>query len=285
MIEKHPFGRTGHLSSRILFGGAALGACDQAEADAALERARARGVNHIDTAASYGESEVRVGAWLRGSSEGLFIATKTGERTYEGARDQFRDSLRRLGLARVDLLQLHNLVDPEQWEVALGPGGALEAAIEAREAGLVRFIGVTGHGTTAPVMHRRSLERFDFDSVLLPYNYVMMQNPQYRDDFETLAALCNERNVAVQTIKSIARGPWGDKAQTRRTWYEPLEEQDAIDRAVHWVLSRPGVFLNMVGDTNLQPKVLDAAEHFSAAPPDEQMAQEVSGRGITPLFT
>ncbi len=285
MIPTHPFGRTGHESARVLFGGAALGACAQAEADAALERARAHGINHIDTARGYGESEVRIGAWLQGSSEGLFIATKTRERTYAAAREQIRDSLRRLGLPRVDLLQLHNLVEPEEWEVALGPDGALRAAVEAREEGLVRFIGVTGHGLQAPAMHLRSLERFDFDSVLVPCNYVLLQNPQYRSDFEALLAACAERDVAVQTIKSIARGPWGEgQAQTRRTWYEPLEEPAAIERAVHWVLSWPGVFLNMVGDTALQPHVLAAAASFQAAPP-EALLQDDLAAGITPLFT
>jgi predicted aldo/keto reductase-like oxidoreductase len=215
----------------------------------------------------------------------FFLATKTDERTYREARDQFHRSLERLRVEQVDLLQLHNLVDVEEWEVAMGPGGALEAAIEAREQGLTRFIGVTGHGLTAPAMHKRSLEHFDFDSVLLPYNYVVMQNPQYAADFEALVALCQERNVAVQTIKSVARGPWGNKTRIRTTWYEPLESQAAIDVAVHWVLGRAGVFLNTVGDIHLLSKVLDAADRFQTISPEQKMKELVTKQKIVPLFT
>jgi predicted aldo/keto reductase-like oxidoreductase len=166
----------------------------------------------------------------------------------------------------------------------MGPGGALEAFIEAREKGLTRYLGVTGHEVTVAAMHMRSLERFDFDSVLLPLNYPTMQNPQYAADFEALLNLCQDRNVAVQTIKSITRGPWGDKAQTAATWYEPLVDQDAIDLAVHWVLGRPGVFLNTVGDIHLLPMVLDAASRFQRSPSDGEMEQAVSEIGLTPLF-
>jgi predicted aldo/keto reductase-like oxidoreductase len=165
-----------------------------------------------------------------------------------------------------------------------GAWGALEALIEARDQGLVRFIGVTGHGVTVAAMHKRSLERYDFDSVLLPYNYVIMQNPQYAADFEDLVVLCQQRNVAIQTIKSITRGPWGDKRQTRAVWYEPLEDQADIDKAVHWVLRRPGFFLNTVGDIYLLPKVLDAASRFETAPPDAEMEELMVKADMTPLF-
>jgi len=285
MIEKQPFGRTGHISTRTLFGAAALGPVTQAEADRTLEVLLEYGVNHIDTAASYGDAELRIGPWMDRYRQHFFLATKTGERTYQQAREEFRRSLERLRVDQVDLLQLHNLVDPQEWEVAMGPSGALEAATEAREERLVRFIGVTGHGVTAPAMHRRSLERFDFDSVLLPYNYLMMQNPQYAADFEALMALCQERNVAVQTIKSIARGPWGDKPRTRNTWYEPLEEQADIDRVVHWVLNRPGMFLNTVGDVHVLPSVLEAASRFQTAPSDEEMEELVARLGMKPLWS
>ena len=284
MIEKQPFGRTGHISTRTLFGAAALGPVTQAEADRTLEVLLEYGVNHIDTAASYGDAELRIGPWMDRYRQHFFLATKTGERTYQQAREEFRRSLERLRVDQVDLLQLHNLVDPQEWEVAMGPSGALEAATEAREERLVRFIGVTGHGVTAPAMHRRSLERFDFDSVLLPYNYLMMQNPQYAADFEALMALCQERNVAVQTIKSIARGPWGDKPRTRNTWYEPLEEQADIDRVVHWVLNRPGMFLNTVGDVHVLPSVLEAASRFQTAPSEEEMEELVARLGMKPLW-
>ena len=285
MIEKIPFGRTGHLSTRTLFGAAALSQVTQDEADRTLEVLLQYGVNHIDTAASYGDAELRIGPWMDEHRSRFFLATKTGERTYEKARDEIQRSLERLQVDQIDLLQLHNLVEPEEWDLALGPGGALEAAVEARRQGLVRFIGVTGHGTTVAAMHKRALERFDFDSVLLPYSYPMMQNPEYAADFESLLALCRERNMAVQTIKSITRGPWGDKPRNRATWYEPLEDQTEIDQAVHWVLSRPGLFLNTVGDVHLLPKVLDSADRSEAAQAREQIEAEVAKIDMKPLFT
>src|SRR5436190_2273448 len=193
MIEKRVFGRTGHLSSATLFGGAALGNVTQAQAERTLDSLLEYGVNHIDTANSYGESEKRIGPWLAGHRQEFFLATKTGDRTYQGAREHLARSLDLLHTDHIDLWQLHHLVEPQEWVVAMGPGGALEALVAAKAEGRVRFLGVTGHGVTIPAMHRRSLERYDFDSVLLPYNFVMMQNPQYAADFETLMAMCRER--------------------------------------------------------------------------------------------
>ena len=193
--------------------------------------------------------------------------------------------MERLKVAQVDLLQLHNLVDPHEWETALGAGGALEAAIEARELGLVRFIGITGHGLTVAAMHRRALERFDFDSVLLPFSYVMAQNEQYRRDFLSLTGICQSRNVAVQTIKSIVHTPWGDHTPDRATWYRPLEEQADIDRAVHWVMGHAGLFLNSAGDVHLLPRVLDAANRFAVPPTDGEMQAQVDKLGMQPLFS
>jgi aryl-alcohol dehydrogenase-like predicted oxidoreductase len=284
MITTQPFGRTGHISTRTLFGAAALSRVTQAEADRTLEGLLAYGVNHIDTAASYGDSELRMGPWLKQHRRNFFLATKTGQRTYQGAWDELQRSLDRLQVDSVDLWQLHNLVEPPEWEMAMGPGGALEAFIKAREQGLARFLGVTGHGVTSAAMHSRSLERFDFDSVLLPYNYVMMQNPPYAADFEKLMATCQKRKVAVQTIKSITRAPWGDKERTRNTWYEPFEAQADIDRAVHWVLSRPGVFLNTAGDIHLLPKVLDAASRFETGPTEAEMQTAADRLKMAPLF-
>ena len=284
MIKKQPLGRTGHMSTRTLFGAAALSQVTQAEADCTLEVLLEYSVNHIDTAASYGEAELRIGPWMERYRQRFFLATKTEQRTYQGAWDELRRSLERLRVDYVDLWQMHVLVDPEDWETAMGPGGALEAFIDAREQGLVRFLGVTGHGLTVAAMHKRSLERFDFDSVLLPYNYLLMQNPQYGADFEALIAICQERNVAVQTIKSIVRRPWGDKPQTRNTWYESLEGQADVDRAVHWVLGRPGIFLNTVGNIHLLPKVLGAASRFQSAPPEEAMEEMVTKLEMAPLF-
>jgi aryl-alcohol dehydrogenase-like predicted oxidoreductase len=285
VIAKAPFGRTGHESTRTLFGAASLGSVSQSEADRTFETLFEYGVNHIDTAASYGDSELRLAPLLARHRDRFFLATKTGERDHAGAREEIRRSLDRLGVDRVDLLQLHNLVDVIEWETALREGGALEAAVEAREEGLVGYIGVTGHGLTVARMHLRSLERFPFDSVLLPYSYVQMRDELYASDFETLAAVCAERGVAVQTIKSISLAPWDGREQTAATWYEPLREQDDIDLAVHWVLGRPGVFLNTVGDVTLLPRVLDAANRYESRPADAVMDELASQRKLVPLFS
>ncbi|MBI5288195.1 MAG: aldo/keto reductase [Chloroflexi bacterium] len=284
MIPTHLFGNTGHESTRTIFGAAALWGASEEDGARALDLLIERGINHIDTAASYGRSERRVGAWMQEHRERFFLATKTNERTYETAKAQFEHSLERLQTDHVDLLQLHNLVDEAEWGTALGAGGALEFAIEARDRGMTRFIGVTGHGVTVAAMHLRSLERFPFDSVLLPYNYVMMQNAGYASDFERLSKVCVDRGIAMQTIKGITLGPWNEKEHTHGTWYEPLTDQADIDRAVHWVLGRAGVFLNTSGDLTLLPKVLDAAERFAARPSDAEMGVLVRERGMSPLF-
>ena len=285
MIAKAPFGSTGHESTRTLFGAAALGSLTQAEADPTLDLLLEHGVNHIDVAASYGDAELRLAPWLKQHRDRFFLATKTGQRDRTGAREEIRRSLDRLGVDHVDLIQLHNLVDVIEWETALREGGALEALVEARDEGLVRFIGVTGHGLTVANMHRRSLERFPFDSVLLPYSYVQMRDERYAADFETLSALCSERGVAMQTIKSIALAPWNGRAQTAATWYEPLSDPADIRLAVRWVLSRPGVFLNTAGDVGLLPHVLAAAAAGGTDPPDDKaMADLVDRRSFAPLF-
>jgi len=279
-----PFGRTGHASSRLIFGAAALAQVTQEQADRALPELLVAGVNHIDAAASYGDAELRLAPWMERHRGDFFLATKTGERSYAAARDQIRRSLERLGVERVDLLQLHNLVKEDEWEQAMGPDGALRAAIEARDAGLVRFLGVTGHGTRVPAMHLRSLARFDFDSVLLPYQPAALRDAEYARDFERLLALCAERNVAVQTIKSVARRRWPEgAAPTHSTWYEPLTDPAEIERAVHFALARPGVFVNSASDLRLLAPMIRAVRSFAArhaaatAPPPEPP-------GLEPLF-
>ena len=283
-IQKAPFGRTGHVSTRVLFGAAALSSVTQAEADRAFDVVVEAGLNHIDVAASYGEAEDRIRPWLARAPGQFFLATKTGERTADAARKELERSLERMGVDHVDLWQLHNLVDPIDWDTALSPGGAIEAAVAARDEGLVRFIGVTGHGLQVAATHRRSLERFDFDSVLLPYNFITVQDDYYSDNFEALVATCQQRNAAVQTIKSIAAGPWGERPHTRAPWYVPLEDPADIDLSVWWVLGRPGVFLNSVSDLDLLPLVLDAAARFSQRPSDEEMRALLSRRNVEPLF-
>src|SRR6201991_4732944 len=282
MIERAPFGATGHESSRVIFGAAALGNVSKAAADRTLEVILEHGINHIDVAASYGDAELRIATWLK--EHDFFVATKTGERTYAAAREEIRRSLDRLGVDHVDSIQLHNLVDVIEWETALGADGALEAAIEAREEGLVRFIGVTGHGLPVPEMHRRSLERFAFDSVLAPYNFVQMRDPRYAETFEALAAVCAERRVALQTIKSLALRRWEGRPKSAATWYEPLREQADIDLAAHWVLGRPEAFLLTTGDVEILPRLLDAAERFDHRPSDEEMEGLGAPSGAPPLF-
>jgi aryl-alcohol dehydrogenase-like predicted oxidoreductase len=286
MIPRAPFGKTGHSSRRTLFGGAALGKVTDAEADRALELVLRYDLDHLDTAASYGDSELQIAKWLaREGRDRFFLATKTGKRTYGEARDEIRASLRRLGVDHVDLIQLHNLVDQAEWEIAFGKDGALRAAREARDAGLVRFIGVTGHGLQAPRRHRESLGRFPFDSVLFPYNATQVKDEAYARDLEALIALCEALGVAMQTIKSITLGPWpGERPARPTTWYEPLTEQRDIDLAVRWVLGRPGLFLNTASDIDLLAKVLDAADRGGSRPTDKEMAELVQRREMAPLF-
>jgi aryl-alcohol dehydrogenase-like predicted oxidoreductase len=283
-IATQPFGRSGHMSTRTLFGAAALGSVTQGEADRTLEVLLHYGVNHIDVAASYGDAELRIAPWMKAHRADFYIATKTGERTAKEAKEELHRSLERMKIDYVDLWQFHNLADPIEWDIALSPGGVIEAAIEAKAEGLIRGIGITGHGAQIAATHRRSLERFDFDSVLLPYNYVTMQSAYYAENFNALVATCQQRNVAVQTIKSIAYKPWLGQPHTHNTWYAPLEEQEDIDRAVHWVLSRPGIFLNTVGDIHLLPKVLDAASRFQTGPTDQDMDSMVKRLQMVPLF-
>jgi aryl-alcohol dehydrogenase-like predicted oxidoreductase len=285
MVPRLLFGNTGHESSRLIFGAAALGSVTQAEADTAMERLLEAGLNHIDTAAAYGDSELRIGPWMERHRSEFFLATKTGERSYAGARDSLRRSLERLRVDHVDLLQFHNLVKPDEWEEAMGGDGALRAAIEAREEGLVRFIGVSGHGTRVAAMHLRSLERFDFDSVLLPYNFAMMQSAEYAQDFERLLETCRERNVAVQTIKCVARRRWPEGATpTHSTWYEPFEDPVDIERAVHWSLSRPAIFVNSASDLGILWHMLRAAESFKERPPESEMREHARRLAVEPLF-
>jgi aryl-alcohol dehydrogenase-like predicted oxidoreductase len=284
MMPLQPFGRTGHESTRLLFGAAALGNVSQEEADQTIELIRAHGINHIDTAASYGDAELRLGPWMEAHRGEFFLATKTGERTRAEAYNEIERSLERLRTDQIDLIQLHNLVDEDEWRTAFSPGGALEGVVEAKDDGLVRFIGVTGHGVTVATQHLRSLQEYPFDSVLLPYNFPMSRNARYMEDFEALVALCAERGAAVQTIKAITRGPWGDQTPTANTWFQPLTDQGAIDIAVSWVLGRDGVFLNTIGDIHILPKVIDAAERFTQRPSDEDMRALESAFGLEPLF-
>ena len=284
LIEKQPFGRTGHMSTRAIFGSACLRQATQAEADSVLELLLKYGINHIDTAPLYGDAELRLGPWMKHHRDQFFLATKIDKRTYEEAREQFHRSLERLQVDRVDLLQLHNLTDVVNREVIMGPEGVLEFLVEVRDKGFTRFIGITGHGIQAAKMHLETLSRFDFDAVLLPCNYLLMQNPFYSTGFNKLISYCRERNIAVQTIKSIARGFWGTKDRTHVTWYEPLIDEEAITKCVHWVLGRSGIFLITVGDMQELPKVLAAVVRYKSPPPDDEMTALAEKHGMAPIF-
>ncbi len=292
MIDKIPFGATGHNSSRILFGAAALGAMRQEKADSLLPLLLEYGINHIDVAASYGDAELRLAPWLAQHRSDFFLATKTGDRDYDGAKASIERSLERMEIEQLDLIQFHNLTDEAGWQQAMGADGALKAAVEARDHGLVRFIGVTGHGTRVAEMHLRSLAEFEFDSVLLPYNHTLMQDPIYEEQFEALYELCQSRQIAMQTIKSIARRRWREDDESRRySWYEPIREEERLSRAVHWVLRRPGIFLNSSSDATLLPWVLKAAAAFGTGiSADESsaieaaVAEDCQALGTEPLF-
>jgi aryl-alcohol dehydrogenase-like predicted oxidoreductase len=285
MIPSMLFGRTGHTSSRVIFGGYALSQASSAEAERTLELLLEHGVNHIDTAPSYGLSEQHIGHWMEKHRDKFFLATKTRARTRRGALDDLKRSLARLNVDSIDLWQMHGLTGPYGQDRALCSDGTIDAFHEAREKGLVRFLGVTGHGLKAPAMHRESLERVDFDSVLLPYNYTLIQNPKYAAAFETLDSVCRTKQVALQPIKAIARRPWGERPRTHNTYfYEPLVEQHAIDGAVQWVLGHPTAFLLSAGDLELLAPILKAASRPPVRPSDEQMAELASTFGMAPIF-
>lgn len=283
MIVKQNFGKTGHASSRTIFGAAGIGWISQREADPALDLLLEYDVNHIDVAASYGDAEERLKPWLKKHRDRFFLATKTGERTKEGAWSDLMNSLNRMGVEHIDLWQFHCLIDEKEWDTVMSAGGALEAAIEAREKGIIDYIGVTGHEYIAPAMHKKSLERFEFDSVLLPFNYFMMQDKDYENDFEDLMSICRNRGVAVQTIKSLARSYWPE-GESGSTWYKPLTEKSDIRNSVHWVLGQGDYFLNTTGDVKLLPYVLKAASEFEKAPTDKIMDQLVANRNISKIF-
>jgi aryl-alcohol dehydrogenase-like predicted oxidoreductase len=284
-MQKRRFGRTNHLSTVAIFGAAAFWDVTQEEADAVLELLIDAGVNHIDVAPSYGKAEERIGPWMPAERERFFLGCKTMERTKDGAAAELRSSLERLQVDSFDLYQIHAITNMDELDQATQPGGALEAIIAAREEGLTRFIGITGHGVDSPVIFLEALRRFDFDTVLFPINYVQYTIPSYRENAEELVRQCRQRDVGTMIIKSICRGPWGDQPKVNTTWYQPFVQMDQIQTAVNFVLSQDVTGLCTVGDTSVLPLVLEACENFTPLTPDEQEDLIASAEEFQPLFT
>ncbi len=283
-IPTQPFGKTGHNSTRVIFGSAALGSATQDEADKALDILLEYGINHIDTAPGYGEAELRIGPWMKKQRKDFFLATKLDQAGYEQAKEQIERSLERLQTDHVDLLQFHNLTDSVFWEAVFNEGGAIEAAKEAKEKGLTRFIGITGHGLQAPDMHLDSLKQYDFDSVLAPYNYLLMQHPDYSKSFKRLFNYCKENNIALQTIKSAARRHWDGKKKTHTTWYEPLNNPEAVKKAIQWSMGKEYIFLISTGDLQVLPLFLEAAATYESQTLVSEMRELVEKEEMVRLF-
>lgn len=283
-MQTRRFGRTGHLSTLAIFGGAAFWEISQADADQVLEQVSAAGVNHFDVAPSYGQAEERIGPWMPRMRKNIFLGCKTMERTKAGAWDEMQRSLKLLQTETFDLYQFHAVNTFEELDAITMKGGALEAVLEAQRAGLTKFIGITGHGAQAPAIYLEALRRFDFDSILFPLNFVQMGQPEYRQNAEALIAECQKKDVGTMVIKTITKAPWGERPHTATTWYEPFSEMDEIQRAVNFALSYPVTGLCTAGDTKVLPMVLKACENFTplAAADCEKMI--VSGAAYSPLF-
>jgi len=284
-MEKRRFGRTGHMSTVAIFGGAAFWNVTQAEADAVMERAViSAGVNHIDVAPSYGKAEERLGPWLAKERHRFFVGCKTMERTREGVASELRRSLERLRIDKFDLYQIHAVTSMEELDAATRTGGALDAILEAKEEGLTRWVGITGHGVNTPALFREALRRFDFDTVLFPINYIQYANPAYRENAEALLDECRQRDVGTMIIKSITKGPWGDKPKTHTTWYEPFSDHEHIQQAVNFALSQNVTGLCAAGDVNVLPLFLEACENFNRLSQAEQEALIANVAEYKPLF-
>ena len=284
-METRRFGRSGHMSTVAVFGAAALSQVTQAEADAAMEQVIVAGVNHIDVAPSYGIAEERLGPWMPRERDRFFLGCKTMERTKAGAAAEMRRSLERLQVESFDLYQIHAITSFEELDSVTRPGGALEAILEARQAGLTRYIGITGHGVNTPAIFLEALRRFDFDSVLFPINFVQYANPVFRQNAEELLRQCDARDVGTMIIKSITSGPWGERTKAYNTWYLPFDDLEHIQQAVNFVLSRPVTGLCTAGDIRLLPLVLQAFENYTPMAVAEQEALIASASEYEPLFS
>jgi aryl-alcohol dehydrogenase-like predicted oxidoreductase len=278
-MEHRRLGRLGRENSVLIFGGAALAKVGEEAADRAISLALEAGVDHFDTAADYGDSELHYGRWMAEIRDRIFLSTKTGERERGAARRQIEASLERLRVDRVDLIQLHAVNDLDDLDRATRAGGSLEAAVEAREEGLVGAVGITGHGHEAPATHLEALRRYPFDTVLTPWNYVLSTDEGYARDFEALVEEMGRQDAGLMTIKTVSRRNWPEgnplQGQRRATWYEPFEEQEYVDAAVSFALAREEITgIATVGDVGLVRTMIEAEKH--RMPPEE--AEEVLSR-------
>ena len=285
-MERRRLGRIGHMSSVLIYGGAALMEATQDVADRSIKLALRAGINHFDTAADYGDSELRLGAWMPRVRDQIFLATKTGERTSAGAYDEIRRSLERLQVERVDLIQLHAVGDLEDLGRATRPGGALEGALRAREEGLVGAIGITGHGMKAPATHLEASRRFAFDTVLTPFNYRLSLEPAYLRDFEALVEEIRAQDAALMLIKALARNLWRlGEAPRYDTWYEPLDEQGPIDAAVAFALARrEATGIATAGEVRLLPMLIEAERRAAGISVEDAAAELARVPDLEPPF-
>lgn len=272
-MEKRRLGRLNHESSVLIYGAAALANVTQDVADQAIQEALDAGINHFDVAASYGDAELRLGPWMPRIRDRIFLATKTGERDKDAAWAQINASLERLQTDRLDLIQLHAVVDLEELDKATRTGGALEAAIRAKEEGLVGAIGITGHGHDAPATHLEALRRFPFDTILTPLNYVLAKDDAYRAAYERLVEEIRRVDAGLMIIKSAARRNWPTDERHYSTWYEPLDEQEEITAAVRWLLDHDEVTgLATPGEVRLLKMVVRAERERASMSPDHAAA-------------
>jgi aryl-alcohol dehydrogenase-like predicted oxidoreductase len=268
-VQQRRLGRTGHQSSVLIYGAAALAEVDQDTADASVQLALDAGINHFDVAASYGDAELRLGPWMGRIRDRIFLATKTGLRDRDDAWAQVNRSLERLETDRLDLIQIHAVGDLEELDLVTRPGGSLEAVVRARDEGLAAAIGITGHGHQAPATHTEALARFPFDTVLTPLNWVLGQDPAYVADYQALVAEVQAQDAGLMIIKAASRRNWPEQANhAYTTWYEPFDDQERIDAAVAWVLSQPEVTgIATPGDVRLLPLVIEAERRLAQTTP------------------
>jgi len=280
-MEKRRLGRTGHMSTIVTFGGAALSTASQEEADAAIELVLSHGVNHIDVAPTYGDAESRLRPWMKKYRDRFFLACKTGKRTKKEATEDLHRSLERLGVTYFDLYQLHGLDDLKELDIALGRGGAVEAILEAQDEGLVKHIGITSHRIPTIL---EALKRFDFDTVLFPLNYVLRRLRHPENDYEPLLKIAREKDVGTIVMKAFAKQPWQTEEHKYQTWYEPFDTQLEIDMSLWFALSQKVATAASAGDIRLVPKILSAAERDRELSLEEQERLIESATNSKPLF-